>query len=357
MKLKLLMTLTIFGLTQSAIALEPNFRPENSTQLACKIAREVKRSYSDLQYSELKKGINKKLDNEVTQFANAYMVNQPIIGTSNILFEPSDYFLQNAFVLYGNPDLHSEEEENWVSAFLQMANRENIHYLNGECPERFLSLIPDLKESISPFLDLVKDGKWVLTDTNGNNIEAKLHYKTVTMEDGSERISYRIKDMTIANEEHPQYASFEQNFMKMNQIVSPLFKWIISQPNESITPEELFNKANKIYEDPLVALGSITWLIMVDAHVGHRKRSSVVSYRLKPIVDGKDQPGYNYHFWGYMLHALMDEGLKYKTMAYVYENWIQDDPEDWLADKLGLKLGHQIKTFLKNERKFNSNCN
>jgi len=144
------------------------------------------------------------------------------------------------------------------------------------------------------------------------------------------------------------YSEFSYEAQKYNHFATPLFLWLLSQENFSVTPEKLFNKALEIYGDPIVALGVIPWIMSGDALTVDRRTSSVVSYKLERLVEGDDVPGLQYHFWGYLTQGFIGNRLRVGTLAYIYEKLYQKDIQDWSIDALSLKTSQQIRSSFKN---------
>ena len=331
------------------------FNSDLASKLSCRISEDIRKNYPDTSYKSHIKSINRILDNEIEQIAQGNAMREDSVLNIFLNISQSDYYLQNGVILYGNDDLESENSEDWLSAYLYLARKTEIAYLSGDCQKKYLSTTPveNLKDLISPFVDIVSSGEWIYRDDEGEVIGV---YDVINKNDGS--VTYRSKlTMSIGDHWKPEYKKYEEHFLKINKLSTPLFLWAIEQDHSSISHVDLYEKAYEIYDDPFVALGVITWISIVDSHISNRDRTAVVANRMKPIVNGQDNAGYQYHFWGYALNALVGKGSKYNLLSFAYENWYQEDYEDRFADKLGLSLGKKVKELLENDNKeFQNQC-
>ena len=279
-------------------------------------------------YSDAVGSISEILDSEISVWSPALGFQQPILGSSNVLFGSKDYFLQNAFIDFGEIALEELPTENWLGAYVFYAAKMEIDYRNEKISTYKLSDEDDLLSTLEGTLGDFEDLKWPkYLDIQGHEVSALFNCRPIS--ENSQRCS--SVSTNLGDPEHPMHNRWTQEAQKANLISSPIFKWIVEQPKSSVTYEELFSKAMEIYKNLFVYLGVITWITMVDSHMGSRTRGVVVSSRLEPIVFASDLPGHNYHFWGFTLKSLFGQSFKYRVMSYVHENWIQGDTTDWLV--------------------------
>tara|TARA_R110002072_G_scaffold534_6_gene3980 strand:- start:157792 stop:158859 length:1068 start_codon:yes stop_codon:yes gene_type:complete len=331
----------------SASAVSVYFDKDRSDDFACTIAKSIKKAYPDKSRRKLKKGIFKILREEINPWVDAYPIPagisfpkylERITGLPGFPMDRSEYYLQNAFILYGNPKLELKEPtKNYFASFIHLARKRHVDYLNKEAPRFKLRNEPDLLQQIEENLPNVENNAYPIHDENGNLIQQKGEFK-------KEKHRYKL---AIGETDHKKYNEFVEVSQKHNHFSSPLFMWLLQQEDFSITPERLFEKAVEIYEDPIVALGVIPWVFSGDALTVHRGTSSVVSYKMERIVEGGDIPGYQYHFWGYLTQGIIGGRLRVGLLAYIYEKLYQKDIADWKTDVLSLKLGKQIRKNLR----------
>jgi hypothetical protein len=333
-----------------AQAVETYFPEERMDKFACEISRSIKDAYPDKSRRDLRKGILKVLREEINPWVDAYPIPagfslprylERITGLPGFPMDRSEYYLQNAFILYGNPKLELKEPtENYFASYIHLARKRHIAYLNGEAPRFQLRNEADLLQQITENLPAVADNAFPYQDEAGNPIQ----------QHGDMKKPYQL---AIGNPMHKKYEEFVIESQRHNHFSSPLFMWLLEQDDFSITPEKLFEKAVEIYGDPIVALGVIPWIFSGDALTVSRGTSSVVSYKMERIVEGNDLPGYQYHFWGYLTQGIIGNRIRVGTLAFIYEKLYQKDIPDWKTDVMALKLGKKIR---KNLKKSKLNC-
>ncbi len=327
----------------SSYAVETYFSETRMDSFACEIASSIKKAYPGKTRKDLRRGILKVLREEINPWVDAYPIPagismpryiERITGLPGFPMDRSEYYLQNAFILYGNPKLELKyPTENYFASFIHLARKRQIAYLNGEEPKFDLRHEGDLYQQITDNLPSVADYKFPYQDENGEEIrqhsDAKNPYK-----------------LAIGNPKHKKYDEFVLESQRHNEFSSPLFMWLLEQEDFSVTPERLFEKAVEIYGDPLVALGVIPWIFSGDALTVNRATSSVVSYKMERLVEGNDIPGFQYHFWGYVTQGMIGNRLRVGTLAYLYERLYQRDIPDWKVDVMGLSVGAKIRSNL-----------
>lgn len=344
MKKVILTTLALLT-SASSHAIETYFSEARIDNLACTIAKSVKVAYPNKSRNQLRRGILKVLREEIDPWVDAYPIPagisfprylERITGLPGFPMDRSEYYLQNAFILYGNPKLELKEPtKNYFASFIHLARLRQISYLNGEEPRFKLRQEPDLLQQITEHLPSVADYKFPYKDESGAVIQQK----------DAKKGPYQL---AIGNPKHKKYDEFVLESQRHNEFSSPLFMWLLEQDDFSVTPEELFAKSVEIYGDPIVALGVIPWVFSGDALTVNRGTSSVVSYKMERLVEGSDIPGFQYHFWGYVTQGMIGNRIRVGTLAYIYEKLYQRDIPDWTVDVMALKVGGRIRNNLKN---------
>ncbi len=331
----------------SAFAVEVYFPDERIDSFACTIARSIKEAYPKQSRRDLRKGILKHLREDINPWVDAYPIPagisfprylERITGLPGFPMDRSEYYLQNAFILYGNPKLELKvPTENYFASYIHLARKRHIAYLNGEHPKFQLREETDLYQQIVNNLPSVANYAFPYKDENG---------KVIKQEGEVKKEKYRYH-LAIGKPEHKKYDEFVLESQRYNEFSSPLFVWLLNQNDFSVSAEKLFEKAVEIYGDPIVALGVIPWIFSGDALTVNRGNSSVVSYKMERLVEGNDIPGYQYHFWGYVTQGMIGNRIRVGTLALIYEKLIQKDIPDWKTDVLALKVGKQIRSNLK----------
>ncbi len=346
MKTLTLSILTVFT-SMSAFAVEVYFPSERIDSFACTITRSIKEAYPNKSRRDLRKGILKALREDINPWVDAYPIPagisfprylERITGLPGFPMDRSEYYLQNAFILYGNPTMELKvPTENYFASYIHLARKRHVSYLNGKEPRFQLRNEADLFQQIEANLPSVANYAFPYQDESGEAIKQEGELK-------KEKYRYHL---AIGKPEHKKYDEFVFESQRYNEFVSPLFVWLLNQADFSVTPEKLFDKALEIYGDPIVALGVIPWIFSGDALTVSRGTSSVVSYKMERLVDGSDVPGFQYHFWGYVTQGMIGNRIRVGTLAYIYERLIQKDIPDWKVDLLALKVGKQIRSNLK----------
>jgi hypothetical protein len=337
--------ISLFAATFSfnAFATEIYFSKERMNRFACTVARSIKVAYPDKNLRDFRSEINTILRKEINPWVDAYPIPagfslprplEAITGLSGFPMDRSEYYLQNAFILYGNPKMELKEPtENTFASFIHLARLRHVKYLNGEIAKFSLRNEENLLEQIEEHLPTVANYAFPYRDENGQVIMQK-------------KAGAREKDLyklAIGNPNHKAYEKFVLESQRYNHFSSPLFMWLLEQKNHSISPEKLFDKALEIYGDPMVALGVIPWVFSGDALTVDRGTSSVVSHKIERLVEGDDIPGLQYHFWGYLTQGFIGNKIRVGLLAYVYEKLYQKDLQDWTVDVLSLKTGDEIR--------------
>ena len=334
--------------SHSSFALDIYFTKERMDKFACQVSQSIKKTYPDKSLHKIRVEILDILRKDIDPWVDAYPIPaglslpkpiEKITGLPGFPMDRSEYYLQNAFILYGNPKRELKDPtENYLSSFIHLARMRHISYLNGEEPKFQLRNEADLIEQIEEHMPAVANYSFPSLDSNGLPIMQK-------KEGVKEKNLFKLG---VGNPDHKMFNQFIFESQKYNHFSSPLFLWLLKQENFSVTPEKLFHKALEIYGDPIVALGVIPWIFSGDALTVNRTTSSVVSYKMEKLVDGDDIPGLQYHFWGYLTQGIIGNRIRVGTLAFIYEKLYQHDYEDWTVDSLSLKTSKQIRAAFKN---------
>ena len=342
MKKSILFVLAL-SVSLSSLANEVYFSKERVNKFACQVAESMKIAYPKKTLRGFRRDILKLLRTEINPYVDAHPIPagislpnfvSKITGIPGLPMDRSEYWLQNAFILLGNPNLELKEPSpNYYASFIHLARLRHVAYLNGEAPVFNLRNEDDLLHQIEAHLPSVADHSFPYLDYEDQPIMQRNAKKPYTL--------------AIGNPNHKKYKEFAYESSRYNQFSSPLFVWLLKQKNFSVTPEKLFEKALEIYGDPIVALGVIPWIVSGDALAVHRGTSSVVTHKLERLVEGDDIPGLHYHFWGYLTQGLIGNKLRTGALAYIYEKLYQKDIQDWTIDKLSLRTSSKIRSAFK----------
>lgn len=345
---KILLSILVTSVSLSTYANDIYFSKKRMTNFACTIARSIKATYPHKTLRNFRSEILDILRTDIDPWVDAYPIPagfslpkyvQKATGFPGFPIDRSEYYLQNAFILYGNPELSlSEPTKNYFASFIHLARARHIDYLNGKASKFQLKNETNLLQQIEDHLPSVANYSFPYLDTNGLPIMQK-------KEGVKEKNLYKL---AIGNPNHREYMEFVHESQKYNQFSSPLFIWLLKQKDFSVTPEKLFSKALEIYGNPIVALGVIPWVFSGDALTVNRGTSSVVSYKIEKLVEGDDIPGLQYHFWGYLTQGIIGNKARVGALAYIYEKLYQKDLQDWTVDALSLKTGEQIRSSFNN---------
>jgi hypothetical protein len=332
----------------SSYGVETHFPKERMDKFACVISRSIEKAYPKKTLRDLRGEILDILRKDINPWVDAYPIPagislpkpfEKLTGLPGFPMDRSEYYMQNAFILYGNPKrVLKTPTENYFAAFIHLARARHIDYLNGEEKRFNLRNEQNLIDQIEEHLPSVSNFSFAYRDQEGNVIK---QIKTGAKEKN-------LYQLAIGKPSHPQFNKFVYESQKYNHFSTPLFMWLLEQDDFSVSPEKLFKKAMEIYGDPIVALGVIPWIFSGDALTVDRGTSSVVSYKIERLVDGDDVPGFQYHFWGYLTQGIIGNRLRVKTLAYIYEKLYQNDIPDWTIDSLSLKFSEQIRASYKN---------
>lgn len=341
-----ILTLTILFIfnSLSAHAVEIYFGEDRINSFACELSQSFKQAYPKKSLFKLRREVLSVLRDEITPYVNAHpipagfslpKVIEKITGIPGFPASRSEYWIQNAFILYVNPKLELKEPtENYFASYIHLARKRHVDYLNGDAPKFSLRKEADLFDQIVANLPTVADYSFPHLDEAGNPIQQKGDVKNPFT-------------LAIGKTKHKMYDEFVYESQRFNEFASPLFVWLLKQKDFSVSPEALYRKSLEIYGDPLVAFGVIPWIFSGDALTVSRGTSSVVSYKMERLLEGNDIPGFQYHFWGYLIQSMMGNRLRVGTLAYLYEKVYQKDIPDWKVDLMALKLGKRFRKFFK----------
>lgn len=323
---------------------------ERLNRFACTIAGSLKEAYPKKSLHDFRVEVLDLLRKDINPWVDAYPIpagiSMPgivskITGLPGFPMDRSEYYMQNAFILYGNPKMELREPtENYFASFIHLAREKQVAYLNGEIKKFKLRTDPTLLSQIEDHLPAVANYAFPYQDKNGKAIMQK-------------KAGVKEKDLyklAIGVPSHKQYNKFVIESQRYNEFSSPLFMWLLEQKDFSVSPEKLFDKAVEIYGDPMVALGVIPWVFSGDALTVDRGTSSVVSYKMEKMVNSEDVPGDQYHFWGYLTQGIIGNRLRVEALAYIYEYLYQKDYGDWTIDALSLDFSEQVRTSFKNPK-------
>lgn len=332
----------------SSFATDTHFTKDRMDSFACVIARSIANAYPNKSLHNLRVEILDILNKEINPWVDAYPIPAgfslpspigKITGLPGFPMDRSEYYLQNAFILFGNPNMELKEPvENYFASYIHLARTRHIAYLNKEASKFQLRSEENLLQQIEEHLPYVANYSFPYRDENGMPIRQKSNGL-------KEKDLYQL---VIGNPNHKRFNEFVYESQKYNHFSSPLFLWLLGQENFSVSPEKLFNKALEIYGDPIVALGVIPWIFSGDALTVDRRTSSVVSYKMERLVEGDDVPGLQYHFWGYLTQGIIGNRIRVGLLAYIYEKLYQNDIPDWKSDALALKFSKQIRFVYRN---------
>lgn len=338
MKKPLLLVLAM-TMSWSSLANEVYFKKERMQKFACQVARSIRTAYPKKSLREFRREILDLLRTRINPYVDAHPIPagfslpdivSKLTGMPGFPMDRSEYWLQNAFILLGNPKLEPPAPvENYFAAFIHLARLRQVAYLNGETGKFNLRNEPNLLQQIEEHLPVVAHHAFPYLDEEGQPIMQRNVKKPFTL--------------AIGNPQHKKYEEFALESSRYNEFSSPLFLWLLKQKNFSVSPEKLFEKALEIYGDPIVALGVIPWIMSGDALTVSRQTSSVVTHKLERLVEGDDIPGLHYHFWGYLTQGFIGNKLRVGALAYIYEKLYQKDIQDWTIDALSLKTSTQIR--------------
>ena len=343
MKKSILAVLTL-SISLSSFANEIYFTKERMSKFACQVAKSIKTAYPDKSLRDFRGEILDLLRTEINPWVDAYPIPagfslpdfvSKLTGFPGFPMDRSEYYMQNAFILYGNPKLELPgPADNSYTSFIHLARLRQVAYLNGETKRFSLRHEENLREQIEAHRSSIPLLTFPYLDGNGQPI----------MQHGNVKKPYTL---AIGNPKHKKFAEFTVESEKYNLFSTPLFVWLLNQKDFSVSPEKLFNKALEIYGDPMVALGVIPWIMSGDALTVDRGTSSVVSYKLERLVEGDDVPGLHYHFWGYLTQGFIGNKLRVGALAFIYEKLYQHDIQDWSIDALSLKTSTEIRKAFK----------
>lgn len=343
----LVLTLLLLTISLSSNAVEIFFGEDRMDGLACQLSRTFKAAYPKKSLRKLKREVLSILREDIKPYVNAHpipagfslpKVIEKITGLPGFPASRSEYWIQNAFILYANPKLELKEPtENYFASFIHLARKRHVDYLNGDAPKFKMRTEEDLFEQIEEHLPVVENYTFPHLDGAGNPIQQL----------GPVKKEKNRFTLAIGKINHKAYDKFVYESQRFNEFASPLFVWLLNQKDFSVSPERLYEKSLEIYGDPLVAFGVIPWIFSGDALTVNRGTSSVVSYKMERLVEGNDIPGFQYHFWGYLIQSMMGNRLRVGTLAYLYEKVIQKDIPDWKVDLIALKTGKKFRKFFK----------
>lgn len=338
--MKSILVILALAISVSSWANEIYFTKDRMEGFACQVALSIKDAYPNKTLHDFRKKILYTLRTEINPWVDANPIPagfslpdlvSKLTGLPGFPMDRSEYFLPNAFILLGNPNLELKSpSENYWEAFMHLARLRQVNYLNGETAAFNLRNEENLLQQIEAHLPIVANYAFPYFDDKGLPVVQKNAKKPFTL--------------VIGNPKHKRFDEFVLKASKFNEFSSPLVVWLLNQKNFSVTPEKLFSKALEIYGDPIVALGVNAWITSGDALMVNRGNSSVITYKLERLVEGNDVPGLQYHFWGYLTQGFIGNKLRVGALAYIYEKLYQHDIEDWTVDALTLKTSTQIRS-------------
>lgn len=338
---KTFLSLIVLLVSFSSFANEVYFTKDRVEKFACQVASSIRSAHPNKSLRDFRREILELLRVRINPWVDAYPIPAGIslpdivskyTGFPGFPMDRSEYYLQNAFMLFGNPELRlAGPVDNSYTSFIHLARLRQVAYLNGETKRFSLRNEENLKQQIQAHRSAIPYLTFPYLDHNGHPI----------MQKGNVKKPYTL---AIGNPKHKKFHEFVVESEKYNLFSSPLFLWLLDQKNFSVTPEKLFSKALEIYGDPIVALGVIPWIMSGDALTVDRGTSSVVSYKLERLVEGDDVPGLHYHFWGYLTQGFIGNKLRVGALAYIYEELYQHDIQDWTIDALSLKTSTEIRS-------------
>lgn len=347
---KIIFSILILLTSLSSYATSIYFSNVRMNRFACVISRSIQDAYPNKNLRDLRVEILNILRKKINPWVDAYPIPagfslprlvQKVTGLPGFPMDRSEYYLQNAFILYGNPKKElSEPSENYFASFIHLARSRHIAFLNGEEKKFQLRNEENLIQQIEEHLPYVANHSFPYLDKEGMPIMQK-------QKGLKEKDRYTL---AIGNPHHKKFHMFVAESQSYNHFSSPLFLWLLQQENFSVTPENLFDKALEIYGDPIVALGVIPWIFSGDALTVDRGTSSVISYKVEKLVEGEDIPGFQYHFWGYLTQGIIGNKTRVKALAYLYEKVYQKDIPDWTIDDLSLRFADKVRLAFKNPK-------
>ncbi|MBY0416097.1 MAG: hypothetical protein K2Q18_18135 [Bdellovibrionales bacterium] len=347
-KVKVMFFLLTATVSLSSFANDIYFTKDRMNRFACRVAQSMKVAYPNKTLRNFRVEILDILRQDINPWVDAYPIPagfslpkfvEKATGFPGFPMDRSEYYLQNAFILYGNREMELKEPtENYFASFIHLARSRHIDYLNGKAGKFQLRKETNLLQQIEEHLPAVANNSYPYLDIDGLPIMQK-------KEGVKEKNLYKL---AIGNPSHKTYNQFVDESQKYNHFSTPLFMWLLEQKDFSVTPEKLYDKALEIYGNPIVALGVIPWIFSGDALTVDRRTSSVVSYKIERLVEGDDIPGLQYHFWGYLTQGIIGNKNRVGALAYIYEKLYQKDIQDWTVDALSLKTGEKIRSAYKN---------
>ncbi len=309
-------------------AVDIYFGKDREGNFACQLAKSFKEAYPEKSLRRLKRETLSILRRDIKPYVNAHPIpagfSLPKIVEAVTLIpgfpaSRSEYWIQNAFILHANPNLELPfPTENYFGSFIHLARKRHLSFEKGTDPKFNLRKEKDLLEQIENNLPNVANYTFPHLDENGNSF-------------------------AIGKVDHPMYDEFVYESGRYNEFASPLFVWLLQQKDFSVSPEALYKKSLEIYGNPLVAFGVIPWIFSGDALTVDRGTSSVVSYKMERLLEGGDIPGFQYHFWGYLIQSMMGNRFRVGALAYIYEKLYQKDYPDWEVDKIALRTGKKFR--------------
>ncbi len=150
---------------------------------------------------------------------------------------------------------------------------------------------------------------------------------------------------------HPKFDGLVRPEMSVHQIRDtivkntggPLREWLNQQPEKSVSHWKLFMEAQKLFEDPFVALGAIGDLFenereWCDRSAKSGNKKCELSNKMRPLITPTDVDpvGRNYHFWAHLNMVWKSSGSKEKAASYLIEIWKDNDIGDHTSNLLGI---------------------
>lgn len=296
--------------------------------LSCEIARAIG---SNQKLAKAKEKTSEKME-ELKPLADRISYGQ--LGIPNISFFVADAMIDPILIT------KYEKEPNWHAAYISLIEKTVLFHKDGEHYPNF-TRDPKIKEKIVEHL--VTSTLLPVTDFG------------VPQKD--EKTGDIVSRSCLCNAENEEdELVIRTHSRKMSALATPLFSWLIDQPERSVQPVQLFSKAMEIYKDSISALGVIHWLTGYDAGgyaYNARKKMALANSKLKvPLTSISDKDGANYHFWGFVARQLVLSNHRAqleRVQSFLFERVYQKDTEDRASDVLGAKVAKRVKDHLNGE--------
>ena len=140
-------------------------------------------------------------------------------------------------------------------------------------------------------------------------------------------------------------------------VLGPLTTWLLQQKKESVEIVKLYDMSVEIYKDPWMALTAIYLVFFQDVVLSeNRNLDAVLASKIKKEFGELTDPyGALYHFFGYILHAMLGyRSLNSRTLSLGHEVLVplflgrQIDWEDFHLDQKSIAVGIAFNRGMKN---------